>query len=353
MQKKIQQYRWWIIGLVALLLFIFFVPLTQVAKTGAVYVNFLFREGAWRPLQIFTADPEIRSVTITLDSGKNLAADLYLPTSSGGPFPGIVLFNPVVFDFTDDPRITNLSQTFARSGFVVLAPGQPVGQEGLISIEDRASAQAAYQYLLTLPEVDAERVGYFGLSYGAAPAFFAAVQQQPAPAFFAAYGAFADIQSQLKYAITGAYSYNEISGVSQPDPWVRDFVIAALQSTFPENAALNDLLANTDPEQFDRLYANLPGVIKEELNKLSPLDIIEDLSSPLYLLHSTDDNVVPYTESMKLRDAAPALQSFSLVSVFQHGDFKPLTTQTFVKDYLPSLRSSLRFLWHVLKPTAR
>ena len=202
-------------------------------------------------------------------------------------------------------------------------------------------------------EVDENRIAYFGLSYGSGPVLLAAAEIKPPPEFVATFGGYVELLDEIKFALTGGYEYQDIKDKLEPDPWLRNVIVANLLSTFPKEPGLDALIANTDPDKFNQLYDALSIELKETVDDLSPHRIVHQLDMPLYILHSTDDNVVPYTESVKFFDmvssrTGPAT-TLSLVSVFTHGEFKKVNASNLFKEYLPSLMDSLRFIYNVLK----
>ena len=341
-----------IIGLIAILIVIFFDPLSRIFKTSMVYTNFVIREGEWRPLQLLTSEPEVRDSLIFEGAGVKLRADLYLPAKRAKLLPAMVLFAPLVFETSKDPRIKNTAETFARAGFVILVPDKPEGEGTSIGSQDLLYATRAYEYLRSLDEVDENRVAYFGLSYGAGPVLLAAADIEPPPEFVATFGGYVELLDEIKFALTGGYEYQDIKDKLEPEPWLRDITIKNLLGTFPKEPGLDALIANTDPDEFDQLYAALSNELKETVDDLSPHRIVHQLDMPLYILHSTDDNVVPYTESVKFFDMVSSrtepATTLSLVSIFTHGEFKKVNASNLFKEYLPSLRDSIRFIYNVL-----
>src|SRR5258708_33585847 len=66
------------------------------------------------------------------------------------------------------------------------------------------------------------------------------------------------------------------------------------------------LVDNRDPGAFDRLADALPRSTHELLAALSPGRVLGGLHAPLFLLHRRHDPAVPFTQTLRLRAAAPA-----------------------------------------------
>jgi dipeptidyl aminopeptidase/acylaminoacyl peptidase len=132
---------------------------------------------------------------------------------------------------------------------------------------------------------------------------------------------------------------------------VRDVLKENLERIIPEARVRQPFLENRDPERFDALFDRLPASFRNDVAAFSPITVADHLAMPVILIHSTDDSVIPFTETLRLRDAllASSSVSVSLVSIFEHGAYKPLSWHNIRQAYLPSLRDSLRFLRHTLR----
>ncbi|WP_406636590.1 alpha/beta hydrolase [Amycolatopsis sp. WGS_07] len=113
-----------------------------------------------------------------LSLGTRCAGDLYLPEAEG-PVPGLVLGHSGVMV---KEALAVFAPYFVRAGFAVLAidyrtvggsEGEPRGQDyPERQVEDFRSA---ISYLRSRPEIDAERIGLWGVSVGGSVAVQAAV----------------------------------------------------------------------------------------------------------------------------------------------------------------------------------
>ncbi|HEV7214377.1 MAG TPA: hypothetical protein VGP33_04565, partial [Chloroflexota bacterium] len=66
------------------------------------------------------------------------------------------------------------------------------------------------------------------------------------------------------------------------------------------------------------LVAALPPPLPAQLATLSPLAGITSLRTPVYIVADRQDTYIPNAESLKLRDAQPALVHLSYVSLLAH-----------------------------------
>jgi 2,6-dihydroxypseudooxynicotine hydrolase len=117
-------------------------------------------------------------------------------------------------------------------------------------------------------------------------------------------GGYGSATELVRFSLTGAYGYGAASGHREHDPaLVRLFV-----------AVNADILADA-------------AGVRALLDTLSPVRVARDVTAPLLLVHGRDDRVVPFTESMRLADAAsPTRTTLVIVDVLGHigaADEKP------------------------------
>jgi dipeptidyl-peptidase-4 len=123
--------------------------------------------------------------------------------------------------------------------------------------KDYRDVEAVASYLKTLPYVDANRIGIWGLSYGG---FFTLLALTDAPTTFAAA---VDVAGVVDYRM-----YFE-------DPYKGGWTYSRIRS----------------PEESPKAY-----------DVASPLSRAERITRPLLILHGTADVNVPYIESLRLTD---------------------------------------------------
>jgi dipeptidyl aminopeptidase/acylaminoacyl peptidase len=158
-------------------------------------------------------------------------------------------------------------QYLLQQGYVVLAPDyrgsigygkawrQGVHQD--VGGQDARDAWMAAHYLKTLPYVDGDRLGVWGLSYGG---FFTLIAVTDQPML---YRAAVDVSGVVDYAM-----YYQ-------DPYHGGWTVSRIGT----------------PEQNPAVYA-----------QASPLSRIDRLVRPLLILHGTSDVNVPYLHSVRLAD---------------------------------------------------
>ncbi|MGH7484520.1 MAG: S9 family peptidase, partial [bacterium] len=189
-------------------------------------------------------------------------------------------------------------QYLLQKGYVVIMPDYrgSIGygkawREGVymdVGGEDAKDAWMVTNYLKTLPYVDMERVGVWGLSYGG---FFTLIAVTDQPRLFRAA---VDVAGVADYAM-----YYE-------DPYHGGWTASRIGT----------------PEQNPKVYA-----------KASPLSHMDRLERPLLVLHGTSDVNVPYLHSVRLIDELLKKGKGDLLSFMTYpGEFHYFTREHVLRD---------------------
>ncbi|HYL12606.1 MAG TPA: S9 family peptidase [Terriglobales bacterium] len=189
-------------------------------------------------------------------------------------------------------------QYLLQQGYVVIAPDYrgSIGygrdwRNGVymdVGGKDAKDAWMAANYLKTIPYVDGERIGVWGLSYGG---FFTLISMTDQPTLFRAGVDVAGVVDYVMY-------YN--------DPYHGDWTEGRIGT----------------PEQNPQVYANA-----------SPLSHIDRLARPLLVLHGTSDINVPFLESVRLIDEALKKNKGPLTSFMIYpGEFHYFSREHVLRD---------------------
>ncbi len=189
-------------------------------------------------------------------------------------------------------------QYLLQKGYVVIMPDYrgSIGygkawREGVymdVGGKDAKDAWMVTNYLKTLPYVDMERVGVWGLSYGG---FFTLIAVTDQPRLFRAA---VDVAGVADYAM-----YYE-------DPYHGGWTASRIGT----------------PEQNPKVYANA-----------SPLSHMDRLERPLLVLHGTSDVNVPYLHSVRLIDELLKKGKGDLLSFMTYpGEFHYFTREHVLRD---------------------
>ena len=300
-----------------------------------------------RPIDWLTRAPVVETVRYETSEGP-VTTELYRPPGRG-PHPAVVLCLGVVPFGVDHPQIPRLKEALARFGFVALIHWSPAMRDRRLVPEDTAHVAAAYDYLLRRPDVDPTRSGLFGTCVGGSFALLAAAE--PVIRDHVAFvGAFAPYSSLWTFVRDIACRTRANSGAAAPwpvDPLTYEVFVRSVTETLPpregdalrdaysggvttdlsglsvEGQAVQRLLAAPDRDAAELALRQVPQVLRERLDAMSPLQHIDEIRAPLIMIgHDRDDLVIPVGESRRLALAlsARAGATYTEYAMFQHAD---------------------------------
>lgn len=296
-------------------------PAARYLKACALTINVLVPSGGWRPLQWALEAPRVETIHLQSEDGDGIVLRLYHPTRLAQT--GIVIYTPFIGGGLDDPRLTNLAESLARVGFLVGTPQREAG-DAAARERDVDDVVTAAEHLLE----DVSTVGLFGISYGNGPVFAAAadLRLRETVAFLMSLNGMYDLAHVIDFIETGRFSYDQVSGSLTPHPYTQE-VLDATQASLGVSADADPL----QTEQGQRLR-----------EALSPASYVDQITVETFIIHSTDDEFIPYTESLRLFDGLKDRTSARLVltDVIEHGQYRsPLRLDNLRNSYLPALSS--------------
>jgi pimeloyl-ACP methyl ester carboxylesterase len=226
-----------------------------------------------------------------------VVADRFTPRTRLSPTP-LVLVPGATPDGKDDARARRAARLLARAGFDVTLPTIAGLTRGRLRPDDVTPVVAALA-------AAARPAVVVAVSVGSGPALLAATDPtvRDRVALVLSLGGYGSAAELVRFYLTGAYDYGPVSGHRRHDPdLVRAFVAA--------NADLLDestrpLLEAGGEGRAGPLLAAVAPPVRALLETLSPVRVVRDLRARLVLVHGRDDVVVPFTESLRLADAAP------------------------------------------------
>ncbi len=281
--------------------------------------------------------------------------DLYLPASQARA--AMVLVPGAAVLGRDEPRLQAFARSLARVGFAVLVPELPEVRQLVLSRADGDRvADALRQLNRRLPDLP---LGVAAISYAAAPAIIAAIEDDLAPriAFVVAIGGYRDAYTTIRFVTTGAFRPRGDSREFRVEPnaygrWAilranagrlddpadarlleqialrrfqhRDADISREAAMLgPQGHAVLALVDNRDPDAVNRLIEELPESVRREIDGLNlAFHDLSKLRGHLILVHGRTDPMVPYSESQDLAVAASkARVSLFLIDDIGHVEF--------------------------------
>jgi len=318
----------------------------------------LRRPGPDSWLRRATAPPRLTSLTLESE-GRRFAADLYRPASGGSLVP-ILLAPGLVEQGKDEPRVRPFAELLARAGFPVVVPDLPSFRALRVDPDQPGELAAALAAVAARPDLAPRgRVGLFGISYAGGIALLAALDPAHAARvpFLAAVGAYADLDTTLRFLASGRVvlggrmrrvqpdlygrlvflrTYEEFLGPQ--DRQVLEAMVARRMSEprasladlagalGPDGRLIYDLFETAAPHQVPGLIERLPPELGSRMAELSPARrSFASLRARLYLVHARDDGTFPASEAHRLAELARPRVPVRLVvlEALQHVDPRP------------------------------
>ncbi len=300
------------------------------ARTVAVMTNIIFKNDRLHWLSYLTDDPLQQQMRIELKNGRTINVVTFEPPTYDKM---LVLYAPWATKANQSPEMLRITETFARLGFLVVAysreEGDPVTLPTRQTNEDLVNLTL---HFLDDPTRHISSVGFFGVSIGNGPIFAAASDQalQDRASFILAFSPFFDSEDQPDFILHGKASFQNTHVQLQPSPkYVQDLTAMGSRNGYP---TLEQLFAS-------EFYKNAG-------REISPVHFVSRVRAPVYILHTKDDKVFPYTNSLQLADAirpyAPV--KLLLTDLMNHGSIRSFTWNTLRRYYLPEGLEYYRFM---------
>ena len=289
-------------------------------------------------LETLVLTPVVGALTWEPDVEDTVFADrpaLVAKPTGEGPWPAILFVNGTVPEGRVYPGVQNLARGLARAGYLVVVPDLPGLTTDEVTGETVSSTAEAARAVADRPDACDGRVGLVGVSTGATLSLLAA--QDPGVServsVVAGVAPYTDIRTVLSIATTDHYREGGEYVPYDADPFlsyvIAKSLLAALPSgedrdelraeleeidrldpnplaglrgrpttdLSPETRSVVELLANTDPERFDELYAALSPEIRAGMEELSPLAGDGWIYAPVELATGDRDKYFPVSES--------------------------------------------------------
>lgn len=310
--------------------------------------------------------------TSYLRGGEAMPADLYVPLRAKRKLPGYVVLHGLTRTGRAHVGLRTFARAVAASGHAVLVPEIPEWRElrvaPAITIE---TIQAAVRELHDRPEVDPDRIGLVGFSFGATQALIAASDPSTAGLLRAvvAWGGYEDLDRLFMFGLTGEHSLDGVDYHIEPDPYGRWIMLGNYLTSVPGHEAYGGVAravhalaieagelgapawdAALDPLK-QRLRASLDSVQRELFDRvappssrpaegtpenralahalaraalqtdplLDPAPYLPRLRVPALLAHGRDDRLVPFSETVRLsRVLKDRLVRCEITALFAH-----------------------------------
>jgi len=332
------------------------------ARAAVVLLSVLETPVLTPAVEVLTPEPRVED---TVFAGRPA---LVAKPAGDGPWPAILFVNGTIPEGRKYPEVQNLARGLAQAGYLVVVPDLPGLTTDEITEETVSSTVEAARAVAERPDARDGRVGLIGVSTGATLSLLAAENPEVRERIWAVAGIapYTDIRTVLNIATTGHYWDGENYAPYEADPFLsyaiarsllaalpsgedRDVLREELQEIdrldqdplaglrarstgdlSPEARRVVELLANEDPERFDKLYEALSLEIRARMEKLSPLARDERISAPVELASGSRDKYFPVSESFAV-DRIAADHRVTVSEAIDHSEVRFSNIPAFVK----------------------
>lgn len=258
--------------------------------------------------------------------GCRIAADLYLPgtAAAGQRLPGVILCHG--FAGIRTILLPPYAEELVRSGFAALlfdyrGFGDSEGERGrLVPAEQRVDIRNALTFLQSLDEVDPERIGLWGTSFGGANAICTAAVDKRVRC--------------LAVQITFGSGERMVgAGMSDQEKQKLHATLAkawqrAVVRNKPMMLAMEQILTDEDSRAFyektvaehPEFRTKLPLTTIRESLEYCPEDAVGSVHVPIMFIGATDDIVCPVAETHILYEKANEPRGLMIIEGARHYD---------------------------------
>jgi pimeloyl-ACP methyl ester carboxylesterase len=336
---------------------------------------------------------------VAIPPGADGAAATFIRPRTDEPLPGWIVLHGITVTGRDHPVLNRFAHALAGSGAAVIVPDVPAWRS--LRLESAAADEAiagSIAFLRSRSEVRQEGFNLVGFSFGGTHALMSAASPEIREAIrgVVAFGAFCDLARTTRYMLTGDHEWGGVVRNLEPDPYGRwiiagnylrrvpeyahmtelaaaalrlaeeagtrgvyaaeqsyDGLKAALRAGLPpEQREVWDLLApcggaRPSPEACGRLADRLTTVASIRDPVIEPRDRLAGLDQRVVLAHGLEDRLIPYTETLRLREALPStLEARMFITrLFSHSRRGTLNYLDYPREavgYFALLRQALR-----------
>lgn len=324
--------------------------------------------GAWR-----SGAPGLREEeTELLRQDRSVPATIFRPAPLLSPLPAWVVLHGITRPGRRHPTLLRFVRALASSGAVVLVPEIPEWR-ALHLAPERAldTLRAAILSLAEREEAAPGRIGAIGFSFGVSAVLAAASDPALAKhlAVVAGFGGHCDLERTLRFLFLGEHDWKGRTYLGDPDPYGRwivggnyldrvpgfgeatdvaealldlareagDLQVGAWESHLDSvkerlrrrvHSSRSDLFRALAPPAGERTPRELaeilgPGLAltaRETSPLFEPSRFLDQVTVPVRLIHGRADRLIPFSESLRLREAFPPeadVQAY-LTGLFAH-----------------------------------
>ncbi len=288
----------------------------------------------------------------------------------------------------DDWRLVAFAKTLAKTGCVVFMPNFELLKQVKIKMSTVDKVRFIFNKMLELKFVNPDRAGIFAISYSGGPVTIAFSDKKYSSKlkYIIYLGGYYDLSNVLVFGLSGHSTFKGYDYYTKPSKWGRwyyllsniDYVetesdkrllrrIAELRKYNPDDdisefekklsdkgKKLLEMIKTSDHKKIRALIKKQSLRFRNTLKVMSPELYIKNLTGvKIYLLHASNDPLIPFTESFLFREKLiknkiPA--SLTLINALEHVDVvkKKFTFKNIISFYLPELVKMSNIIYEII-----
>ncbi|MFB0517272.1 MAG: hypothetical protein ACETWG_11815 [Candidatus Neomarinimicrobiota bacterium] len=267
--------------------------------------------------------------------------------------PALVIYHGATSYGEEHPALDNLARALAHVGLLVFVPRLPTLKAVIIDKASMRSMSMFYRYIQGYEGTCPGRISVAGTSFAGGlllKALLDQEMQQPAPRAVLVYGSYCDLETTLRFILTGTVKARGVEVTVAPDRWGqviffynyldhvpgsfdREAVRAVLgyyildrvdqgdaaRAMLPsKERRLADLILTPGNPESTALAEKVLQHSRPVLEALSPSQFYPRIAFPFWILHGRDDRMVPYTEALALKRLLPRQVRMHVSSLYSH-----------------------------------
>ena len=295
--------------------------------------------------------------TVLYRGDREVPASVTLPSAGGVNLPGWVVLHGITRPGRFHPTLLRFVRALASSKAVVLVPQVPEWVDLRLEPQHTLpTVRAALEGLHKVPNTSDGPFGLIGFSFGAPQVMIAAAHPDVSAQLSGVigFGGYCDMENMVRFQMTGRFESGDVTHRLRPDPYGRWIMGGNHLTSIPEYRDAEDVshalwrlaveagerrilawdpsydtlkeqlrkgLSDDRKEIFDlfappsdrepveseaeRITPLLTRAAMEASPLLDPRPFLNRVESPVQLIHGRNDRLIPYTETLRLREAFP------------------------------------------------
>ncbi|MEE2876434.1 MAG: hypothetical protein VX822_01445 [Candidatus Neomarinimicrobiota bacterium] len=339
---------------------------------------------AARLIGFFRREPTMETSSYQTTEGAFVPMRIHHPVGEG-PAPALIIFPGATPAAEEHEAVNVLARALATAGIRTFLPRIPDLKKVLVREGSVEHMINVYLSVEAREDIDSARIIGAGVSFGGSLFIKACLDDRlkGKPAAIFSYGSYFDFGQALRFSMTGVCSDGETEYHLEPHDWgriaffhnyiehleepcnqenVHQYLLdqvandgqnsETLYGSFPqEDRTIIDNIVADQSEEALAMAENLLLKIEPMVAPLSPSNFLEEIDFPVYLMHGTNDNMIPFTETVRftkaLTKSGREVRSF-VSNLYSHSEIEGHGKG--VIGFVLELWRIGRFLGSVLKP---